>query len=397
MGEDTYRHLLYSDLQGETNGSEEIYTTQYFHPQNTQGDEFRDEFLHKANSNQFRIFVPSFSFVCFLIVIGLPGNIMAILVYATQLKKGVARYFILTLAVSDLITCSCVAPLELWIMTHFWTFSYQGLCKTFRFVAYGVNNISSLILLAIAFERYRLICRPWKQKFSTRCSKVICVLVIFLAALTSAPMIFIYGTFTVPLYISSNISNHVSQNTSQERLGNTTYSIYGKTCMLDDNMADSLFPFYTNAVYIAATVAVFLVLVYLYGCIARQLVIQKRQNRTKQNDKGAKNYTKRIKHVTFMVLVLTCVYEICYLPCLTVVCIRLASPTFYQSLSDSGKMAYQCFLKFYLINSALNPCIYCYCNREFRLGACKILNNLRIFCSRDQQRKLSQSYISTEN
>ena len=393
MGDDTYRHVLYSDLSLETNGSEEIYMTQFLQTKIISDDAFKDDFLRKVNSNQFRIFVPSFSFVCFLIVIGLPGNIMAILVYATQLKKGVARYFILTLAVSDLITCSCVAPLELWIMTYFWTFAHQGLCKVFRFVAYGVNNISSLILLAIAFERYRLICRPWKQKFSAKCSKVICGLVIFLAALTSAPMIFIYGTFTVPLFSRLNIS---TRNNSQE-LGNTTYAIYGKTCMLDDKMVDSLFPFYTNVVYIVATVIVFIVLVYLYGCIARQLVIQKRQNRNKQNEKSMKNYSKRIKHVTFMVLVLTCVYEICYLPCLTIICIRLASPDFYQSLNDSGKMAYQCFLKFYLINSALNPCIYCYCNREFRLGACKILNNLRIFCSRDQERKLSQSYISTGN
>ena len=396
MGDDTYRHVLYSDLSLETNGSEEIYMTQFLQTKIISDDAFKDDFLRKVNSKQFRIFVPSFSFVCFLILIGLPGNIMAILVYATQLKKGVARYFILTLAVSDLITCSCVAPLELWIMTHFWTFAHQGLCKVFRFVAYGVNNISSLILLAIAFERYRLICRPWKQKFSAKCSKMICGLVIFLAALTSAPMIFIYGTFTAPLFSRSNISSRVARNNSQEQ-GNTTYAIYGKTCMLDDKMADSLFPFYTNAVYIVATVIVFVVLVYLYGCIARQLVIQKRQNRNKQNEKSMKNYSKRIKHVTFMVLILTCVYEICYLPCLTIICIRLASPDFYQSLNDSGKMAYQCFLKFYLINSALNPCIYCYCNREFRLGACKILNNLRIFCSREQERKLSQSYISTGN
>ena len=394
MEDHTYRHVSYVDFRQETNGTAEIYRTEFFQTKTLNGQVFKDDFLHKVNSNQFRIFIPSFSFVCFLIVIGLPGNVMAILVYATQLKKGVARYFILTLAVSDLITCSCVAPLELWIMTHFWTFDYQGLCKIFRFVAYGVNNISSLILLAIAFERYRLICSPWKQKFTAKCSKVVCGLAVFLAVLTSIPMIFIYGTFTLPLLSRSNISSSVSQNHSQE-LANTTYATYGKTCMVDDRMADSLFPFYTNTVYIAATVIVFCVLIYLYGCIARQLVIQKRQNRNKLNEKGMKTSSKRIKHVTFMVLVLTCVYEICFLPCLTIVCIRLASPNLYQSLSDTGKMTYQFFLKSYLINSALNPCIYCYCNREFRLGACKIINKLKIFCSKDQERKLSQSYLTS--
>ena len=42
------------------------------------------------------------------------------------------------------------------------------------------------------------------------------------------------------------------------------------------------------------------------------------------------------------------------------------NPNYYYSLTHPGKMIFQLFLKFYLVDSALNPIIYCYCSRDFR-------------------------------
>ena len=353
-------------------------------------DSLTNVFLRGVNENQFHICIPAFAFVCLLMLIGLPGNVLSILVYATQLKKGVARYFILTLAVSDLITLIYVAPVELWIMKHFWNFDYPNLCKSFRFIAYTVNNVSSLSLLVIAFERYRIICSPWKQKFTAMYSKIVCVLITMISIATSIPMLFTYGTYTMPLsYYSTNLQKESHQNISVGQ--NITYPIFGKTCMVDDNMASSLFPFYVNIVYIAATVAVFCVLIYLYGCIARQLIIQRMQNKNKHSKK---RYSKRVKHVTIMVFILTVVYEVCYLPCLTIVCLRLINPYLYKSLNDAEKAIYQFFLKSYFINSAINPCIYCFCNKEFRAGVCHIFNKLKMSCSKDEARRLSESCLT---
>ena len=391
---DSYSQVIFKEINSIDNETTGGYTTRYQLMKVYPEDKFEDDFLENVNNSQFRIFIPAFSFICLLLLFGIPGNILAIVVYATQLKKGVARYFILTLAVSDLITCSCIAPTELWLMKHFWTFDNQFLCKTFRFVAYAVNNISSLTLLAIAFERYRIICSPWKQKFTTKCSKIVCVLVTLAAIITSVPMIFIYGTYTVPLFKYTDFEKDISSNNSMEEK-NTTSFIFGRTCMVDDNIVGSVFPLYINAIYIAATLIIFCVLIYLYGCIAKQLIIQRIQNKNKQNKESQKRSCKRLKHVTVMVLILTFVYELCYLPCLTVVCIRLINPLLYRSINDSEKMAYQFFLKSYLINSALNPCIYCYCNREFRLGALKVLRKFKIVCLRDQTRTPSGSYLSS--
>ena len=253
-----------------------------------------------------------------------------------------------------------------------------------------MNNISSLTLLVIAFERYRIICCPWKQKFGTQFSKIICVLITIAAMATSFPMLFVYGTYTMPL-IRYNVESEkfTLQKHSEEK--NITYTLYGKTCMVDDKMATSSFPFYVNIVYIAAIVIVFCVLIFLYGCIARQLIIQKMQNK---NDKSRKRHSKRLKRVTVMVLVLTLVYETCYLPCLTLVCLRLVNPYFYSSLNDGGKKTVQFFLKSYLINSAINPCIYCFCNKEFRLGIRRIFRKMKLLCLKDDARRVSESCVT---
>ena len=388
--EDPLLHIVFSNFNVLNSSTVELGRSEGSDKDPGPTEMFRDSFLDNANDNQFRIMTPAFIFVCILIIIGLPGNMISILVYATQLKKGIARYFILTLAVSDLLSLLCVAPVELWIMKHFWTFNYPELCKTFRFSAYAVNNISSLTLLVIAFERYRIICCPWKQKFGTQFSKIICVLITIAAMATSFPMLFVYGTYTMPFIMYNVESEKLSrQKHSEEK--NITYTIYGKTCMVDDKMATSSFPFYVNIVYIVATVIVFCVLIFLYGCIARQLIIQKMQNK---NDKSRKRHSKRLKRVTVMVLVLTVVYETCYLPCLTLVCLRLVNPYFYSSLNDGGKKTVQFFLKSYLINSAINPCIYCFCNKEFRLGVRRIFRKIKLLCLKDDARRVSESCVT---
>ena len=107
--EDPQLHIVFSNFDVLNSSTVELSRSEGSDKDTTLTDMFRDSFLDNANDNQFRIMTPAFIFVCILIVIGLPGNMVSILVYATQLKKGIARYFILTLAVSDLLTLLCVA------------------------------------------------------------------------------------------------------------------------------------------------------------------------------------------------------------------------------------------------------------------------------------------------
>lgn len=345
-----------------------------------------------ANKGQLNILLPSFVMICGLLVVGLPGNILAFLIYQKKLKHTIARNFLLVMCICDTCNCAIVMPIELDIMRNFFDYDTQWLCKGFRLFAYSINNVSSLTLLAIAVERYRIICNPWKPKFSSKLSKRICCLNVVVAILTSIPMAFIYGTQTIPLgMISQDQSSHVDVNFSVfmhdcnisydilQRTEQIPIVVQGKSCLMDDNVIGSTFPMYVVAIYIASIILVFLTLIFLYGHVIRQLSRRRKESMCVQNSESLQGAScKRVQRVTVMTIVLTIAFELCYLPCLTAVCIRLAHPNYYNTLSASGRMMFNICLKSYLLNSTVNPFIYCFCNRDFRMGLFKLFRSIKI-------------------
>ena len=385
-------HLRF--LSDDTDGSEErVLSTQIM--------------LDLMNKTQFQILTPSFILVILLLIIGLPGNLLALVVYLTKMKRNTASYFIIALTVSDLINCVSSLPVELYLIANFWTFDNPILCKFSRFLTASMNNTSSFILVAIAVERFRSICFPLKPRFTSQLSKLLCVSVFTGAGISALPMIWGYGTYT---YVA------VIQN----------ITVSAKTCLIDDAVRGTAYPDGLLIYFFVGHLTVFVILAFLYLCIARKLIrgnqsktleksklsetgpLQRKPSSlsfmstsTKSNslltpssDKECnlsafstsrssvssistfKNYLTRkhgghsfrTKRLTCMLFLMTSVFEISFIPYLVMVTIRNQNPLLYSSLSVGGKMAYQFFLRFYLINCALNPVIYCFYNQNFRHG-----------------------------
>lgn len=382
-------------------------------------DSIRETILETMNDSQFRILTPSFILVCILLVLGVPGNAIALLVYITKMKRSTASYFIITLAFSDLINCAVSLPVELYLISHFWTFDIPWLCKFSRFLTAAMNNTSSFVLAAIAVERFRSICLPLKPRISSACCKCICVTLMVCASLTAVPMIFGYGTFTYKV-----------QSFNQ--------TVEAKTCLIDDSVINSSYPNILLLIFFTGHVAIFIILAVLYTCIARKLitgtkfsqsgttpknVLIQRQNSaysitsfsmTKESrttsvrllsvDNESQStigkgklirstssqsniefnlsrkhggHTVRTKRLTCMLFLVTSVFEISFIPYLVIVCMRNQQPNLYDSLSFPNKMAYQFFLRSYLINCAMNPIIYCFYNQNFRHGVKRLFYGIK--------------------
>ncbi|XP_060572853.1 tachykinin-like peptides receptor 99D [Ruditapes philippinarum] len=302
--------------------------------------------ITKANDNQFEIFLPSFTLIIILMVIGLPGNILTLLVYTRRLKKAVARQFLITMATCDFLTCAVVMPTELVIMTHFFDLDLRWLCKFFRWFAYSVSNISCLTLLAIAFERYRLVCKPWKPKFTDTTSRRMCYVNIIISVATALPMFFVYGTQTIPLFAIQNITDGNRFNTSVEGLD---VLIYGKSCLMDDAMEQLAFSFsfVTSVAHISSFIIIFLTLIVLFSHIIRSLAKRQKESICQKEGKIKESSAYRIQKIIFMMIILTLLYGISYLPCIGVVCLRLNNPAYYNKLSAAGKAVFQFLLKSY--------------------------------------------------
>lgn len=69
---------------------------------------------------------------------------------------------------------------------------------------------------------------------------------------------------------------------------------------------------------------------------------------------------------TFMLLMVTILFITAFFPYTVIMLKTLTDKTYYYRLSLSGKAAYNLFLRFYLLNSALNPVIYSFFSEQFR-------------------------------
>ncbi|XP_052812252.1 cholecystokinin receptor type A-like [Mya arenaria] len=375
-----------------------------------------EEVIKQMNASQFHILLPSLVLVCVLLVLGIPGNLIAVLVYAMKMKRSTAGYFIMTLAISDLINCVVSLPVEIALIADFWTFDYPLLCKFSRYMSAAMNNTSSFILAAIAVERFRSICLPLRPKCSNLRAKVACAVIVLCAICSAIPMIICYGTFT-----------------HNQTVNDLNITIQLKTCLVDDAVVNTGYPLFILIYFFVGHLTVFMILGVLYSCIAYRLIkgiefsdnkngLLQRQGsaysmtsytahfttkttrqlslesdagnslrpkcqlvRTQStNSNFEMNMTRRhggqafrTRRLTCMLFLVASVFEISFIPYLVIVSIRNHHPDYFSQLPLFGQMVYQFFLRFYLINCAVNPIIYCFYNQNFRHGVKRLFRSIR--------------------
>ena len=106
--------------------------------------------------------VPVIAMIILFQIIGIPGNIVVIVVYSTRLKMSSANIFILFLAVIDLFACVVIHPYTVYKMYNYYDQTWTVTCKIFEFLIHLNLVMSGLTLLLVAIDRYLAICKPVK-------------------------------------------------------------------------------------------------------------------------------------------------------------------------------------------------------------------------------------------
>ena len=369
--------------------------------------------------------LPSLIYVCILILIGVPGNSLVICVYLLKLNKSTPRVFILALGLYDLINCITSMPVEVALIWNFLRFDYPVLCKVSRFITATINSGSTFILVAIAVDRFRGICRIFKTTINTTQAKWIVFGSVLFAFSASWPILYLYGTRTILIKLNGTL-------------------IIGKTCLIKDDMNNSILPFVFAVFLLSVHFLVDLILVIHYTLIGR-FVYRQRQIRTslkfpgnasnlratttpdnlEETKTAAKNPTRRpfsfiqfkgsarknhqrrprtnqkgltrefkeslrnmsslpsekggealhARKITLMLFIVTVGFVLSFLPHSILVIIRYQDEHFYERLSKFEKSVFQLFLRSYLFNSALNPIVYCFVSQQFRQKSKEVLKS----------------------
>nr|ANO39134.1 NPYR-13 [Schmidtea mediterranea] len=139
-----------------------------------------------------------FSILTFL---GIALNLLIVLVILKHcVFHNVTNIFVLTLAISDILLCAFNIPIQTYYeiteKAGFGTITCKVVFALFSVPLY----ISSLTILLIAVDRYRIIIYPLKERISKSTATILVILIVVISTMSSIPV----ALFTHSIYTENN-------------------------------------------------------------------------------------------------------------------------------------------------------------------------------------------------
>ncbi|XP_029439847.1 proteinase-activated receptor 4-like [Rhinatrema bivittatum] len=191
-----------------------------------------------------------------VLLIGLPANGVAFWVLAAKTKKSPSTFFLLNLAIADLMF-ALILPFK--ISYHFlgnnWLFG-EALCRAVSALFYGNIYGSILFLMCISVDRYISLVHPFMARGLQRRKAALCV---------SFGIWLVVIAAVIPLLLKQ-------QSSSYENVSFTTCHDVELECK------DGCFSPYFLSLVILGFAIPFVVIVYCYGAILIKLIPKKKDH-----------------------------------------------------------------------------------------------------------------------
>ncbi|WAQ95698.1 RYAR-like protein [Mya arenaria] len=274
-----------------------------------------------------------------VILIAIGGNsIVCYLVYAYKRMQTVPNYFIVNLAISDIIMALFCIPFTFIanLILNYWPFG-EALCPAVLYIQTVAVFLSSYTLVAMSIDRYIVIVHPFKSRISVRQT-----------ALTIFAIWVVSFTIPLPTFIKSRVIYH--SNTSgqcREEWGNNTEQYtYGLSLMI---------------LHYFAPLALLLFSYLRIGYTIWRMNIHG-TDKNKRKLQLAKAKKKMIKMMVTVVIF----FALCWLPFHIITLIGDINPTIYNN--NYVPILWLCFHWLSMSNSCYNPMIYLWMSPKFRTG-----------------------------
>lgn len=156
--------------------------------------------------------LPLIVFIGVMCVVGTVGNVVVIVVYNRKYPMCNFKYFVIILAVIDLISCCSLMPFEIYTLMHWYTFKSAAMCKTKSFFnAFTVTSSASTLLL-IAIDRFRKVCRPHSKQIQPEMALKLAAVVLGLSLIPAASDGVFWGTHSFDiLYEGKNVTAYMCE------------------------------------------------------------------------------------------------------------------------------------------------------------------------------------------
>ncbi|XP_052762411.1 annetocin receptor-like [Mya arenaria] len=136
--------------------------------------------LNELNKDKINEYALAIAFASLMIVLGSVGNIFSVIYYGFKAPKTSTNVIITGLAIVDLIACFVFID-EIFELCFTVTYRSRAACKILYFVNEWLVVTSGFILLLVAVDRYRKICRPFQWQLTGKSSKLSFAAIILVA------------------------------------------------------------------------------------------------------------------------------------------------------------------------------------------------------------------------
>lgn len=145
-----------------------------------------------------------YTFLTSISIVGTIGNLIVAFVYWTKRDKQTSTFFILFLAFIDLTVCSVLVPATIFIEKIYFETENGLFCRSYFFLLTTSVPMSSLLMTAIAFDRYFCICMVNRNMMTLFRAHLICIVLLVISA----------SLGVIPALVATTASSTSSQNTN---------------------------------------------------------------------------------------------------------------------------------------------------------------------------------------
>ena len=337
----------------------------------TYGNTSFDEIFQKA----FHVRIPTIAFLSFLMPVGIFGNFLVFYIYGIRLKRNNLHLFITLLAFLDILICLVGFPLEIVELRTVYAYPYRYLCKFQKFITYYYCVSSALVLLTISVERYFLVCRATKPQMTP-----------VQARLLVGGLIIVSGFLVIPVTASFDMA-------SQSLTPNVTIT------QCDFRRTPWAWAYYVSLFPANLSILILMfVLYYKLWKTARRHFAQKGQSRNLGNcfDQESNRELasrRKLTRTNRTMISITVAYAVSFFPTLLV---GVTSYFFHDAVLTPVQEAIISFLyRSWILNGALNPAVYGFCNKKFRGELLKVFKNMSPCPRKEAQRQDINGTLNT--
>ncbi|KAH3698405.1 hypothetical protein DPMN_085925 [Dreissena polymorpha] len=220
--------------------------------------------LEEVSRNEVLRQVPLLVYLLIICISGTIGNILVFYVYRKKYGRSNCRTFVLCLSLISLIACAVVVPFECLALLREFNFQRAWVCKANVFLNTWPTLTSGLLLLCIAIDRYRKVCRPLLWQISQKESIIMCVCSAGIGLAISWISPVIYGI---------------------QRSHNVQYNVTVSQCVETEAMRKTAFPLINNVLFAVLFFGACFGIITLYCLIVRGV---KRHNARRSNYLGGR-------------------------------------------------------------------------------------------------------------